>query len=234
MYARNVEGRELTFGVSGKLIMNALVMYDRQTDSLWSQFLGSSVAGEFEGTALALVPSSLVTWEAWKTLHPDTKVLDQKGRRSDPYDSYYRDGSAGVLGEEQRDDRLRRKEFVLGVQLDVGMKAFPFRHLNLEPVLNDSVENIPVLITFDPDAGGATAFDPTVADRTLTFEPIDTAEGQRPVMTDAETGSLWDSRTGEAFEGELAGTVLETLPSFAVFWFAWSDFFPNAPLYEPA
>ena len=44
MYAREIEGRELTFGVSGKLIMNALVLYDRQTDSLWSQFLGGMTA----------------------------------------------------------------------------------------------------------------------------------------------------------------------------------------------
>ncbi|MBI3286672.1 MAG: DUF3179 domain-containing protein, partial [Chloroflexi bacterium] len=35
MYARRIGGEEYTFGVSGKLIMNTLVMYDRQTGSLW-------------------------------------------------------------------------------------------------------------------------------------------------------------------------------------------------------
>ncbi len=44
MYAREVDGypTPLTFGVSGKLIMNVLVMYNRQTQSLWNQILGQA------------------------------------------------------------------------------------------------------------------------------------------------------------------------------------------------
>jgi len=53
---------ELTFGVSGKLIMNALVMYDRQTETLWSQFLGQAVEGELAGETLGIVASQLVVW----------------------------------------------------------------------------------------------------------------------------------------------------------------------------
>ena len=49
MYSRIVNCKEHTFGVSGKLIMNALVMYDHQTDSLWSQFLGEAVQGASGG-----------------------------------------------------------------------------------------------------------------------------------------------------------------------------------------
>jgi hypothetical protein len=48
--------RRASAGVSGKLINNALVMYDRQTRSLWSQFLSFSVRGEFERTPLEPVP----------------------------------------------------------------------------------------------------------------------------------------------------------------------------------
>ena len=43
MYAREFEGRELSFGVSGKLLMNALIIYDRETDTLWSQFTGEAL-----------------------------------------------------------------------------------------------------------------------------------------------------------------------------------------------
>ena len=35
----------LTFGVDGSLIYNSLVMYDRETNSRWSQFLGRAVDG---------------------------------------------------------------------------------------------------------------------------------------------------------------------------------------------
>ncbi|HIK89771.1 MAG TPA: DUF3179 domain-containing protein [Dehalococcoidia bacterium] len=51
-YSREINGEVHEFGVSGKLIMNALVMYDRETESLWSQFLSQSVRGELMGTKL--------------------------------------------------------------------------------------------------------------------------------------------------------------------------------------
>ena len=69
-----------TFGVSGKLIMNAVVMYDRQTDTLWSQFLSRSVKGPLANQALEIVPAVQTTCQQWLNLHPDTLVLDKRGR----------------------------------------------------------------------------------------------------------------------------------------------------------
>ena len=40
VYERTVAGRTLTFGVSGMLYRDALVMYDRETDTLWSHVDG--------------------------------------------------------------------------------------------------------------------------------------------------------------------------------------------------
>ena len=118
MYSREVEDREFTFGVSGKLIRNVLVMYDRQTNSFWSQLLGESVEGEMIGAKLEFLPSWMTTWEEWKAMHPETVALD-KGRRvgkRDTYDSYYVSPSAGVIGETLEDDRLQTKEFVIGLE----------------------------------------------------------------------------------------------------------------------
>ena len=42
-------------------MLSALVMYDEQTDSLWSQFLGEAVEGPLKETKLELVPSQLLT-----------------------------------------------------------------------------------------------------------------------------------------------------------------------------
>ncbi len=235
MYAREIEGRELTFGVSGKLIMNALVMYDRQTDSLWSQFLGVGVAGHFEGTVLEPLGSSLTTWAEWRDEHPDTLVLDQGGRRRDPYAGYYAGGSAGVLGESIADDRLGRKEFVAGVQWNGGAKAYPFRHLSETPIVNDTFRGTDLLVVFS--AGNATIaiYDRAVGDRTLTFEAVTgAAAGSVAIpLRDAETGSIWSGRSGVAVDGPLAGARLKLLPSLQVFWFAWSDFFPQTEFYEP-
>ena len=235
MYAREIEGRELTFGVSGKLIMNALVMYDRQTDSLWSQFLGVAVAGDFEGSALEPLASSLTTWGEWRDEHPATLVLDQGGRRHDTYASHYTDGSAGVLGESLPDDRLGRKEFVAGVQWDGGAKAYPFRQLNETPIVNDTFRGRDLLVVFSSDNATVAIYDRTAGGRALTFEAASgaAAEGVAIPLRDVETGSVWSGRSGAAVSGPLAGERLELLPSLQVFWFAWSDFFPQTDFYEP-
>lgn len=239
MYAREVpdgEGgsRELTFGVSGLLIRNALVMYDRETDTLWSQFLGRAVRGPLTGTPLIPSGVTLTTWETWRDAHPDTRVLDQGGVWRDPYTFYYGDGSAGILGETNSDDRLERKEFVLGIQRDGGFaKAYPFRHLAGTPVVNDEAPGLPVVVAFDAERGIGQIFSRSVGERVLTFEQGVPIEGDGLLLRDVETGTLWSPVTGEALSGPLAGSRLELVPSFVVFWFAWTDFHPDTELFEP-
>ena len=229
MYARNVDGNILDFGVSGKLIMNALVMYDRQTRSLWSQYLGSAVEGDFAGTQLEIVTSSFVSWETWLERHPSTVVLDQGRWRADAYERYYTSSSAGVIGEANPDDRFKRKEFVLSVQIPEGVMAFPFRHLNDEPVVNEQIGEISLVAVFDPDGATGYAFNHEVDGTLLSFEPVD----GETLIRDRETGTLWNAVSGVAVDGPLAGQRLTALPAFASFWFAWSDFFPDGDVWTP-
>ena len=70
MYAREIEGREHTFGGSGKLIANALVMCDYQSNTLWSQFLSQGVKGPLLNKKLEIVPAVQTTWQQWVNLHP--------------------------------------------------------------------------------------------------------------------------------------------------------------------
>ena len=235
MYAREVEDRELTFGVSGKLIMNALVMYDRQTDSLWSQFLGVAVDGEFSGTPLEPLPSTLTTWSTWQSLHPDTLVLDQGGERFDPYTGYYLGGAAGVLGERVTDNRLGTKEFVLGLQLRDGLQAYAYRHLSDHPVVNDRVGSLDLAVFFDGRQGTAAAWERTVESQLLTFAAASgvTAPDGGPAVIDDQTGTTSSALSGEAFEGPLTGSQLTQVTATPMFWFAWTDFFPSAPLWDP-
>ncbi len=232
MYARDIGDQRLTFGVSGKLIMNALVMFDRQTETLWSQFLGEAVTGPLAGTALDVLPAVLTRWESWLELHPDTTALNQGGPVNDSYAGYYFSPGAGVLGERHRDDRLAGKELVLGVALPQGRKAYAHRQLAQTPVFNDRIGDRPVLIAYDSKALTAVAFDPTVDGRVLRFEAGGVLNGNA-VARDLETFTLWSVLSGEALDGELRGRRLVALPAFSVFWFAWSDYFPGTALYEP-
>ncbi len=229
MYSREIDGQEVTFGVSGKLIMNVLVMYDRQTESLWSQLLGEAVEGELKGTKLEFFPSAITTWGEWKTRYPDTVALVKgyTGSR-DPYGSYYQSGQAGVIGETYQDNRLPTKQFVVGVALEDEAVAYPFSVLSLEPVVNDEIGDTPVLVVFGEDQLSTAVFDRQVGDQTLTFSLSDPA---RLTLTDAETGSTWQGLTGMATGGPLAGERLTRLKSTNSFWFGWKDFYPDTRVY---
>ena len=230
VFARSIEGQELTFGVSGKLIMNAVVLYDHQTETLWSQFLAEGVQGPLTGVRMELLPSQLTTWGAWTAQHPDTLLLDRGYSlfRNDRYEGYYVSGQAGILGETNRDDRLPTKELVIGLRHGRDVIAYAYRDLASIEVLNDAYDGEPIVVTFDPDSQTAAVFERTVDGRTLTFE-----RGDPTTMRDTETGSLWSAVQGVALDGPLKGTRLAQLPSFVSFWFSWSDFYPRTAVYQP-
>lgn len=213
--------------------MNALVMYDHQTDTLWSQFLSKGVQGPLKDTVLETVPAIQTTWGAWQVLHPDTKVLRKADALStDSYISYYEDGRAGVHGQFNPDDRLYVKELVLGINLDGSPKAYPFSVLTDEQTVNDTFADEDVLIFFDIQTGTALAFDRSPGDSPLTFRIEGEPAGARTVLVDEETGSKWIAFTGSAIDGDLKGTKLERVPSHLSFWFAWSDWYPQTQIYS--
>ena len=228
VYAREIEGETLTFGVSGKLLMNGLVMYDRETDSLWSQVSGDAIYGTYDGSQLTILPALMTTWTSWLEEHPDTKTLDKNGRqeyRFDPYEPYYGDDSVGLFGRSVNDERLDAKELVIGVNVAGHAKAYPFSSLSESPVINDEVGGVPLLVTFKSESRSAAVFNRTVNGLALTFE-MDNGR-----LTDVETGSVWSALTGRALRGELAGMRLTAIPSVTLFWFAWADFYPDTAVH---
>jgi hypothetical protein len=123
-----VDGERVEFGTSGKLWNSNLVMYDRKTDSLWSQILGEAIVGEKTGTRLAVLPSDQIRFGEWKKTHPNGGVLSRDtgatrfyGR--DPYGDYYTTpGTYFPVGK--KDDRLSDKDFVLGIVVNEKAKAY--------------------------------------------------------------------------------------------------------------
>lgn len=230
--------------------MNALVMYDHQTDSLWSHFTGDAVQGEFKGTRLELLPAMQTTWGQWTELHPDTLLLDKFGGNLtyDIYADYYDilfhgkhdalfDAVGGIIDrtiiESREDDRLPKREFVLGVATGGEAKAYSYRGLNDQTVVNDSVGGTDLVVTFDTESVTASAFSREVDGRALTFRRLESEGDGRLVMADLETGSEWQMVSGEATEGPLKGSHLARVPSNSAFWFAWKDWYPSTGAFLP-
>lgn len=228
MYDRTINGSVHTFGVSGKLIRNVLVMYDRESDTLWSQLLGEAVEGPLLGTKLEAVAALQTTWGEWKQLHPETVALAIGGPAYDGYDSYYTSNSAGVIGETLVDERLPRKAMVHGLVIDGQPVVYPFDTLAAEPIANDTVNGVPVAVVFVADTRTALAFRREIDGQTLTFSPAASDSGIfNGTFTDKETGSTWAALTGAAVAGPLQGKRLERIPGTSSFWFGWKDFYPD-------
>lgn len=231
-FDRVVEGRQLTFGVSGYLLHSNLVMYDHQTNTLWSQLLGQGVRGAHARTRLDIVSSELTTWGAWKDEHPDTQVLsaaqlDQhEDEVVDPYSGYYSSGVAGLLGGDV-DPRLPPKSLVVGLAAGTTFRAYPLQTIREEILIHDVIGGFPILVGFDAALETAFVYRRRVDDRVLTFEPAQDTETVR----DIETGTTWDLQGGRAIEGDLAGTQLERLNAPLVFWFAWAAYHPDTDIY---
>jgi hypothetical protein len=119
-----------TFGVSGLLYNSDVLLYDRATQSLWSQVKQTAVAGPMRGTRLVPVALEHTTWADWRARNPETQVLStatgfERNYDRDPYAGYDKIERL-MFDVEHRDDRFALKEWVLGLEIDGVRKAYPF------------------------------------------------------------------------------------------------------------
>ena len=70
VFEARVDGRALSFSTTGRLRNSDLLMYDRETESWWQQFLGEAVIGELTGKKLTVLPSQLESWAQFQKRHP--------------------------------------------------------------------------------------------------------------------------------------------------------------------
>lgn len=91
-FDRRVDGKVLSFGVSGKLRNSDMVMYDRETESWWQQAIGTGIVGELTGVELVQLPTWMESWAEFKERNPDGLVMDEPGwprsYGSNPYAKY--------------------------------------------------------------------------------------------------------------------------------------------------
>lgn len=125
--------RGYEFGVSGLLYNSDVLMYDRNTGSLWSQLMLQAVTGPMKGTRLQQLPLSHTSWEDWLERHPETQVLSNKTGYSrnykvDPYPNYGKSGKL-YFPVAHSNNKYRRKEIVMGLEVNGRFKAYPFKEL---------------------------------------------------------------------------------------------------------
>ncbi|MGH9192800.1 MAG: DUF3179 domain-containing (seleno)protein, partial [Acidimicrobiales bacterium] len=225
---------------SGMLYNSALVMYDRQTESLWSHFTAQAIIGHRAGEELDVYPVAIVAWADWREAHPDGLVLSRAtGHDRDygrnPYPGYDDIDSPAFLFEGEVDDRLAAKERVIGIERDGDAVAVRLDELADRGVLEVDVGGTELVVWVQPgtasaldsasvasgkDVGASGVFVPAVDGRALSFARSDDG------FVDDQTGTRWNV-LGQAVEGPLAGQALEPVVHVDTFWFAWGSFLPE-------
>ena len=133
VFSRRVDGRTLDFGVSGLLYQSDVLMYDRQTESLWSQLAMAPVSGPLVDTRLRWLPSEQLAWAAWKVKYPRGKVLSAKTGFPRDYSgnayARYKQSPETLFPVPSHRAELPQKDWVLGVLVDGSPRAYPLRAL---------------------------------------------------------------------------------------------------------
>jgi len=244
VFDRRLNGEVYDFGTSGWLRNSDLVMYDRNTESLWQQFTGEGIVGEMAGEQLAFLPSLMVSFADFQEAFPEGVILSRQTGHNrpygqNPYPGYDRIGENPFAFAGVPDGRLAAMERVIAVSLDETDIAYPLKLLADEGVINDnqvgqdlvlfhtggtaSALDSP-LILMGADVGATGVFDPNLNGEKLTFSK----DGDS--IVDEQTGSSWNI-LGQAVNGPLAGEVLAPLVHGDHFWFAWAAFKPDTIIF---
>jgi len=227
VFERIINGQEVEFGTSGKLYNSNLVMYDRMTDSYWSQALGLAITGELTGQQLEIIPFDVISWGDWSSLHPNTLVLTTETGHTraysvDPYGDYYTDPRV-IFPVDNEDDRMHPKEIILGFSDGDVYKAYKQTDVKSAVVINDKINQTPIVL-FSQYTGNSRAFDRTVNGEVLEFE-----YSNNKIM-DLQTGSIWNY-DGVAISGDMQGVEMKRIPFNPGFWFEWVAFHPDTEVY---
>ncbi|RLD22273.1 MAG: hypothetical protein DRI71_07725 [Bacteroidetes bacterium] len=125
-----IGSQTLDFGVSGLLYNNNLILYDRNTESLWSQIINQSINGSLKNNIPKRENSVEMNWRGVKQLHKPTLLLSKNTGFSRRYDLYpygdYRANSNLLFSITYTDDRLHPKERVLAVMIGDKAKVYQF------------------------------------------------------------------------------------------------------------
>lgn len=240
-----VNGRALTFGVTGMLRHSDMIMYDRETETLWQQLIGEAVVGDFVGTRLKHLPAQIISFAQFRSAYENGKVLSretgfQREYGRNPYVGYDNVAQRPFLFRGKIDERMAPMERLIAVSIGKTSKAYPYRESSELHVIHDEINKQPLVIFHASGAvsaldqgdisssraiGSTGVFDPVLDGKKLTFQY------SAGVFLDEQTRSEWDI-TGRAIAGRLEGKRLRPIPHSNEFAFAWLAFKPKTIIWQ--
>ncbi len=216
VFRPTVNGKLETFRLVGMDHFNAM-FEDASTGSWWRQANGEAVVGPLKGTAMPELPSVQVSLGQWLTLHPHTLVMQADPAFTDEYAKDYAFERGTKTGGLTGTDTVswRDKSWVIGVALKGAAKAYDWKRLKRERVINDMVGGVPIVLALGPDSVSFFAF-------------------QRPDSTTSfvvRGDSLASGTAAYALNGKGPAGALNAINASQEFWHSWRTFQPATTQY---
>lgn len=138
-------------------------MYDRKTESLWSQILGEAIVGEMTGAQLKMLPSDMIRYGDFKKLNLDGSALSRDTGATrfygqDPYGDYYTTPGT-YFPVSKKDDRLGDKDFVLGIVINGKAKAYWPEAIKKAGEIEDHFEGKTIIAKYEKEIDAIRLFE---------------------------------------------------------------------------
>lgn len=137
VFDARMDGKALTFGVSGMLRFSDMIMYDHQSETWWQQATGEAIVGARTGVKLIQLASRLVSWSEFEAAHPQGLVMDEprmsRAYGANPYQNYD-SGRPFLYTGENPPHGINPVERVVRV----GNRAWPFTRLSAEKRISEA------------------------------------------------------------------------------------------------
>lgn len=232
-FESQASGRRFRFGTSGLLYRSNKLMFDEETNSLWSTFEGVPVVGSLAGSGVTLTTRAVVTttWKEWRTEHPETSVLSlETGYKRDYSEGAAYRGYAStdrlMFRVSKTDARLRNKDEVLVMRVDDPTQpgtrvpvAIAAQYLRRHPVFGFTAADQRFVVVTTPQGANRVY--------RVTVEFADQRAG--PIILDVN-GRRWRvSETALGRDGDPPGDA-PRISAQRAFWFGWYAQFPETIL----
>jgi hypothetical protein len=223
VYSPTVDGKLEKFRLVGMDHYNAM-FEDETTQSWWRQVSGEAITGPLKGKQLPEIPSQQMTLAAWLSEHPDSFILQPDSVFKKQYEDLEKYDEGKMEGRLEGHDSLswKDKSWVIGVEWGLSSKAYDWNDLARNYVINDKIENVPLVVALQPDTASFHVWNRIVAKDTLDF--IFNAESGK--LSDTKYKANW-SWSGQCEDGPLKGEKLKFIQAYQEFWHSWKTFHPG-------
>ena len=222
-----VNGKQETFRLVGMDHYNA-IFEDATTNSWWQQATGVSITGPLKGYALKEFPASQMTLDAWFRQQPNSLVMRPDSLFMDRYFTLedYEKGTMRSPLVRRDSASWQHNSWVVGVANSNASKVYDWNELLQRRFIQDSVDEMPILVTIEMDSASFHVYDRRVNGAPLSFRMSAT----RNEFVDEGTQSSWNM-DGLCIDGTLKGKKLLPVQSYNEFWHAWRTFHKDSKVY---